>query len=215
MSAVFGGHALSASHRSVPASWRFLGMPPNGTWNLSGPVGWQNWYRGVYDQGQRVYSQRVLHLRSSTTNLIRITRTVARELILTMIHPMNLCPILHPSPGLLWRTSDSLNCFDVRIGGRKGSYDGKIPPDDKNEKEGLCRTTVFQHNILKASWVGSIQGVRHEPSGLGRRDCLRGLGGILVNLLHFQAQLDRCKWFLAVSEKDSVGTAYAAMKGSK
>lgn len=68
--------------------------------------------------------------------------------------------------------------------------------------------------ILKASQVGSIQGVSHEP-WLGRRDCLRGLGGILVNLVHFQAQLDLCNWFLAESERDSVGTAYATMKGSE
>ena len=68
---------------------------------------------------------------------------------------------------------------------------------------------------MKASQVGSIQGVSNEPCGLGRRDCLRGLGGILVNLTHFQAQLDSCNWFPAVSEKESVGTAYAAMKGSE
>jgi hypothetical protein len=37
--------------------------------------------------------------------------------------------------------------------------------------------------------------------GLGRFDCLRGLGGILVNLFHFQAQLDSCNRFLAESEK--------------
>jgi hypothetical protein len=51
--------------------------------------------------------------------------------------------------------------------------------------------------------------------GLGRFDCLRGLGGILVNLFHFQAQLDSCNRFLAESEKHSVGTAYAAMKKSE
>ena len=68
---------------------------------------------------------------------------------------------------------------------------------------------------MKASQVGSIQGVSRELCGLGRRDFLRGLGGMLVNLVHFQAQLDSCNWFLAESEKDGVGTVYAAMKGSE